>query len=231
MIKPKLVLVGSIGMLGLIVVGSMFVKQRYYDPMRRLDSARDEVHSLVASNSIRDGDVIFQTSLSSQSKAIQLATHSAYSHCGIIFKGGKDMYVLEAVMPVRKTPLDEWLARGRDGKYWLMRLKNADRVLTSSTLKSMRGIGDSFLGKQYDLSFEWSDDKMYCSELIWKIYFRGAGLSIGNLERLRDFDLTHDAVLKKLKERYGNNIPREEIVISPAAIANCSLLKMVATNE
>ncbi len=35
---------------------------------------------------IKEGDIIFQTSLSSQSKAIQLATNSKYSHIEIIFK-------------------------------------------------------------------------------------------------------------------------------------------------
>ena len=39
-----------------------------------------------ASFIIKEGDIIFQTSTSSQSKAIQLATHSKYSHVGIIFK-------------------------------------------------------------------------------------------------------------------------------------------------
>jgi hypothetical protein len=32
----------------------------------------------------RNGDIIFHTSTSDQSKAIQLATNSRYSHCGII---------------------------------------------------------------------------------------------------------------------------------------------------
>ena len=35
---------------------------------------------------LRNGDLIFQTSQSAQSRAIQLATHSAYSHCGILFQ-------------------------------------------------------------------------------------------------------------------------------------------------
>lgn len=35
-------------------------------------------------NTLKDGDIIFQTSLSGQSKAIQAATGSPYSHCGII---------------------------------------------------------------------------------------------------------------------------------------------------
>ena len=35
---------------------------------------------------IQDGDIIFQNSNSSQSKAIELATKSKYTHMGIIFK-------------------------------------------------------------------------------------------------------------------------------------------------
>lgn len=39
---------------------------------------------------VQNGDIIFQTSLSSQSLAIQKATHSPYSHMGIIIlKNGK----------------------------------------------------------------------------------------------------------------------------------------------
>ena len=37
------------------------------------------------SREIQNGDLIFQTSTSSQSKAIQLATNSKYSHVGIIY--------------------------------------------------------------------------------------------------------------------------------------------------
>ena len=59
-------------------------------------------------NELKDGDLIFQTSRSSQSKAIQLATNSQYSHCGIVFKEGNSFYVFEAVQPVKRTPLAEW---------------------------------------------------------------------------------------------------------------------------
>ena len=32
--------------------------------------------------------------------------------------------------------------------------------------------------KDYDLYFEWSDDKIYCSELVWKIYKNGADIEL-----------------------------------------------------
>lgn len=179
---------------------------------------------------IKNGDLIFQTSLSQQSLAIQLATKSKYSHCGLIFKDQDKFYVFEAVQPVKRTPLDNWIARGQDAKYVIKRLKNADEVLTPQTLQKLKVEGEKLSGKNYDLTFEWSDEKIYCSELIWKIYKRATGIEIGKLEKISDFDLTNPAVKKKMRERYGNKIPTDEIVISPAAIFDSPLLMTVKSN-
>jgi len=219
-----------IGLIAILLVGGLYGKRKYYDLRQRLDNAKTEVRNLTDNHELREGDLIFQTSLSRQSQAIQLATKSRYSHCGLIYKDGKDYYVFEAIQPVKRTPLDKWIARGKDGKYVIKRLKNADQVLTPATLAKMKQIGDKFKGKNYDLTFEWSDDKIYCSELIWKIYQRATGLEIGKLEKLSDFDLTNEAVKLKMKERYGDKIPMNEIVISPVAIFDSELLKTVKTN-
>lgn len=219
-----------LGLLGIVIFGGLYAKKRFYDPKRRLDNSKIEVKQLVDNGEIKNGDLIFQTSLSGQSKAIQLATKSKYSHCGLIFKDDNNFYVFEAVQPVKRTPLDKWIARGQDGKYVIKRLKNADEILTPVILTKMKHVGDNFSGKNYDLTFEWSDDKIYCSELIWKIYQRSTGIEIGKLEKLSDFDLTNEAVKKKMNERYGNKIPMDEIVISPAAIFDSELLITVKAN-
>ena len=182
------------------------------------------------SNDIRSGDLIFQTSQSGQSKAIQLATKSKYSHIGIIWEVDGKLKVYEAVQPVKLTPLAAWIKRGEGGHYVIKRLKNADAVLTESTLAKMKKIGAGFKGKSYDLYFEWSDERMYCSELVWKIYKEGAGIEIGVLEQLSDFDLSNKLVKQKLKERYGNDIPMMEKVISPAAMFNSNQLVVVQEN-
>jgi uncharacterized protein YycO len=179
---------------------------------------------------IQNGDLIFQTSESGQSKAVQLATNSKYSHCGIIYKEGNNYFVFEAVQPVKSTPLDKWIERGDDEEFVIKRLKDADKVLTPGTLLKMKEIGNQFKGKNYDLTFEWSDDKIYCSELIWKIYQRATGIEIGKLQKLKNFDLTSEAVKQKMKERYGNRIPLEETVISPGAIFESELLMTVKSN-
>jgi uncharacterized protein YycO len=219
-----------LGLLGLTIFGGLYAKRKFYDPKHRLDNAKTEVKQLTDNDEIKNGDLIFQTSLSGQSKAIQLATKSKYSHCGLIYKDDNEFYVFEAVQPVKRTPLDKWIARGQDGKYVIKRLKNADQVLTPATLIKMKQIGDQFKGKNYDLTFEWSDDKIYCSELIWKIYQRATGIEIGKLEKLSDFDLTNTAVKQKMKERYGDKIPMDEIVISPAAIFDSELLTTIKSN-
>ena len=219
-----------LGLLGLTIFGGLYVKRKFFDPKLRLDSAKTEVRQLADNDEIKNGDLIFQTSLSGQSKAIQLATNSKYSHCGIVYSDNGQFYVFEAIQPVKTTPLDKWIARGENGHYVIKRLKNVDQVLTAKTLEKMKSEGEKFKGKNYDLTFEWSDDKIYCSELIWKIYQRTTGIEIGKPEKLSDFDLTDEAVKKKMKERYGDKIPMVEIVISPAAIFDSELLITVKSN-
>ena len=219
-----------LGLIALSIFVGLYAKRNFYDQKYRLDNAKAEVKQLSDNDEIKNGDLIFQTSLSSQSKAIQVATKSKYSHCGLVYKEGNEVYVFEAVQPVKRTSLDKWIAQGREGKYVIKRLKNADQVLTPATLKKMKQVGAYFIGKNYDLAFEWSDNKIYCSELIWKIYQRATGLEIGKLEKLSNFDLTNDVVKKKMKERYGSKIPMDEIVISPGAIFNSELLMTVKSN-
>lgn len=94
----------------------------------------------------------------------------------------------------------------------------------------MKKIGEKYSGKDYDLYFEWSDSRIYCSELVWKIYKEAVGLEIGKLEKLSDYNLTDKAVKQKLAERYGDNIPDDELVISPASMFNSDQLITVFEN-
>jgi phosphosulfolactate phosphohydrolase-like enzyme len=55
------------------------------------------------------------------------------------------------------------------------------------------------------------------------MFYNALGVSVGALQKLRDYDLTNPQVQKIIAERYGSNIPYNEIVISPEAIASESL--------
>lgn len=178
----------------------------------------------------RNGDVVFQTSRSSQSLAIQLATKSPYSHMGIVYIREGEPFVYEAIQPVTLTPLAEWVARGERGHFVAKRLHDATARLTAERLQAMREVGERFAGKDYDLYFEWSDERIYCSELVWKVFDEGAEIQLGNRQTIADFDLTHPAVQAKLKERFGDRIPRDEIVVSPVAIFEAPQLETVYQN-
>jgi hypothetical protein len=167
------------------------------------------------SDLVRDGDIIFHTSRSAQSVAVQKATASKYSHMGLVlFRDGKP-FVCEAIRTVQYTPLEKWVARGEGGHCVVKRLKDADRVLTATAVARLRRAADEFQGKPYDLTFEWSDARIYCSELVWKTYERGLGLQIGRIQKLREFNLTDPVVKARMQERYGERVPLDETVISP----------------
>lgn len=180
--------------------------------------------TIAAAQPLRDGDIVFQSSQSSQSRAVELATKSPYSHMGMIFLLRGRAHVYEAAERVKFTPLDQWIARGMQGRYVVMRLRDADRVLTAPVRGRLLEIARQYEGRPYDLYFEWSDRRIYCSELVWKIYQRALGLTVGQTQRLREFDLTHPAVRAKLRERYGDRVPMNEVVISPAAVYASPLL-------
>jgi len=176
---------------------------------------------------VRDGDIIFHTSRSPQSGAIQKATHSKYSHMGIIFLRDGNPFVFEANKTVQYTPLEKWIARGEGGHYVVKRLRDANRVMPPDAVAKLRRAASEFQGAPYDHTFEWSDNRIYCSELVWKIYDRGMGIRIGRLKKLRDFDLSDIAVKTMMKERYGNHVPMEETVISPGEMFSSDVLKVV----
>ena len=170
----------------------------------------------------QDGDIIFQSSQSNQSKAVEQATKSPYSHMGIIFTKNGKPYVFEAASKVVYTPLDKWINRGKNKKYVIKRLK--DRTLSAKEITNLKQVAHTFENKPYDIWFGWDDNYIYCSELVWKIYNQALKLKIGQLQTIKDFNLSSPVVKQKLKERYGNNIPYKETVISPVAMFNSPLL-------
>lgn len=178
---------------------------------------------------LHNGDILFQSSEGGQGKAIQLATGSKYNHCGMIYMKGPEVYVLEANGPVGLTPYTTFINRG-NGHWVHKRLKNRGNYFKDVRDSAFYALANKYMGTAYDPYFGWNDSLMYCSELVWKIYDQAAGVQLAELQQLKEFDLTHPIVKNKLKERFGENIPLEEKVISPARIYESKLLETVHKN-
>ncbi|RYE90229.1 MAG: hypothetical protein EOO37_03435, partial [Cytophagaceae bacterium] len=110
----------------LLVTASVLAYPRLTARLHRWQAQR---HATAATaplaTTLHEGDLIFHTSQSAQSQAIQLATHSPYSHCGLLYKTNGKWQVFEAVQPVKLTPLASWVARGQGGHFVVKRLRDA----------------------------------------------------------------------------------------------------------
>lgn len=180
---------------------------------------------------VREGDVIFQALAGGQNYALYLVTGSRYTHCGIIMEKDGVPYVYEAVGPVKLTPLAEWIDQGVNGHYVLMRLKDAATRLTPEVLAAMDASGAEFAGKPYDFWFQWSDDYIYCSELIWKIYQRGADIELAPLRPFSSYDnVDHAEVQRIAKERFNLDIPWDTEAVAPSDLMSSPLLETIMSN-
>jgi uncharacterized protein YycO len=176
------------------------------------------------------GDIILQSSFGNQSDLISIVTQSPFTHCGIILNQNGNLSVIEANGSVRLVPFKDWVTNGKDSKYVVMRFKNLPDMNSKENVSRSKMATQKFLNKPYDSKFMWSDDKIYCSELVWKLYMEGAGLEICPLKKLKDYDLTDASVQTELKKRYGNDIPLEEPMVAPADIASSDKLTMIFSN-
>lgn len=179
-----------------------------------------------SSQELKDGDIIFHTSKSPQSKMLQIATNSNITHVGVIFfKSGKP-YVFEAVNPVKVTPLQQFINRGVGSKYSIKRTK---APISNSELKIMMEYGKRQIGKPYDSKFQWSNDKIYCSELVWKIYHY-AGIRLCDIKTFSDFNLNRPIVKQAIQSRYKGKFNIDESVVAPIDLYNSKELKTVYSN-
>lgn len=173
-----------------------------------------------------DGDIVFHHSVSSQSTAVSNATDSELTHMGIICFIDGEIFVFEAINTTTFTPLKEWKMRGESRKYIVMRLKTFPDDLTSKIPEAVK-YAKTLQGKSYDSLFLWSDDEIYCSELVWKVYYYGLGIKLCELKRFADYDLSSSEVARIIQERYKGNFPKDELVVAPSDIYNSPLLKRI----
>lgn len=176
---------------------------------------------------LQEGDVVLHKSQSSQAAALRAATGSAYTHVGLLFRREGQWQVLEAVQPVRWTSLGAWQARGQEEHVVVVR---AVEPLTPVELATVRETGERYLGRSYDLLFQWSDDRIYCSELVYKAY-GAAGREIGDLVPLRTFDLDAAPVRELIAQRAARGLNRDELVVAPASMLDHAGFRVVLSTD
>ena len=171
---------------------------------------------------LKPGDIIMQESNSGQALMIKRASRSNWTHVGVVLSSNSGkLQVLEAVTPVRFTPLKTFISRTQ--KYQILRLKNPIGLSPEIRKKAVDYINKQ-IGKPYDRQFLWGDNKMYCSELVWKCYKNIFGVELCKPQPFEFYNLEDPLVKKAIKERLDGKVPKNHKVVAPGDIANSKLL-------
>lgn len=182
----------------------------------------------VAAPAYREGDLIFHQSKGFQSLAILEATGSPWSHVGIIFKNKSGGWVVaEASQPVRIVSLTSFMNRGRDGGYRIYRARD----FKAAQVPALRAAVETEIGKPYDIYFEWSDDSIYCSELVYKAFQKATGIELGDVQKFSDLRLDGPFVRALIQQRLtktGRELNPNEPIVTPISQMNDADLELVA---
>lgn len=176
-----------------------------------------------------EGDVLFQSLPSPPGldlvDAIEGATESPYSHCGVVVVKDGQWFVLEGMVPqVKETALNEWLARGR-GRFTAFRLKEGLRGNIPAWIAEMR----TKRGLPYDFRYQMSDEAIYCSELPYDAWLRVTGESMGELVKLGD--LKWQKYRKVIEAIEGTSeMPLDRMMITPRDLAKAPQLELILEN-
>jgi len=162
---------------------------------------------------IKSGDFIFQHLPGPLTEMIADVTKSPYSHCGIIVEKKGGFAVLEAIGPVKETPINEWIARGVGDRFTIVRLKDPYHTFIPQIINRAYRLS----GRPYDIQYEWDDKKIYCSELIYKAVQQGAGLCLARFVRLGELNWhRYENLIRRIA---GGVLPLDRLMITPEGLA------------
>lgn len=164
----------------------------------------------------QDGDIIFHESQSTQSRAIREATNSRWSHEGVLFQHQGKWFVAEGSQPTRLVSLSSFIARGVKQQYRIYRLPG----LTPAQKQNLKEQFAKYAGKNYDIYFEWSDDRVYCSELVYKMFLGATGVEIGTVQKFRDLKMDGPYAQELIRRRLQDTrrkLDLNEPIVTPAS--------------
>lgn len=176
------------------------------------------------SYALQNGDIVFQSGVGQQAKAVIAATDSKWTHVGVVFQEQDQWWVLEAVQPVKITKLSDFIKR-HPSSFHARRLKDTSAITPEAMTRAKTWAKDQ-LQKPYDFKFLWDDDKLYCSELVWKLYKHAADVELCNPRPTDSYNLEDPAVASLVKKRFGgiDNLPKDTPTVAPSDLAESSLL-------
>ena len=174
----------------------------------------------------KNGDIVFQSLGGSPlTDMIESSTRSDFSHCGIVVQENGQWKVLEAIGPVCKTPLEQWIQRGRHDGFAAYRLKAPYAAKTDAIVQAAK----LYLGAPYDIRYDLDEEKIYCSELVFKAFRKAVGEDLGRIVKLKDLNWQPNVAL--IRKMEGGTVPLELEIITPVNLSQANQLECVFTRD
>ncbi len=169
---------------------------------------------------LKVGDILLQPLHCYACNLIEAQTQSEYSHIGVVIKKeNQEVFVAEAFGKVKVVSFDEFNKKTQKGlRIEVLR----PRYVHSEIYATYR---EHFDSKPYDSNFLWSDDKIYCSELVQKL-FHQLNMTVPKAKPMT-FDIN-----RALWDKYfRGNTPEGHLGISPADFKTSNLYKELGFYE
>lgn len=173
-----------------------------------------------------EGDIIFIQSQTQQAAALREATESVWTHVGILIKRSSKWYVAEAVGPLKETPVADFIARSKNKSYRVYRFKHFDPATMASALKATL----PKYNKPYDIYFEWSKERIYCSELTYNVMKDVTGFELGRVQKMKEMKLDGpyvQALIQKRLTDIGKELDPNEDIVTPVSQMQDDALTLV----
>ena len=186
---------------------------------------------------VQEGDLLFQDSdcgpfCTSIEKVTFGYKGSKFSHVGLLMKDKEGLKVMEAITKgVVLTPIDSFLNRSFDRdknpKVVVGRLKPRNQVLIPRAIDFVH----RQMNKAYDEVFDYTNDKYYCSELIYDA-FKSANnnIPIFKMQPMTFKDPETNQIFPIWKDYFaklGHPIPEGELGLNPGGMSTSKFIDII----
>jgi hypothetical protein len=168
------------------------------------------------------GDFVFQSLPHNPLiDAIEGSSDSPFSHCGIVKRRGEQWVVIEAIGPVKETTLSWWIAQGRGQAFVAYRLREP----LAGRIPAILAAAEKYEGRPYDIHYDLDDERIYCSELLYKAVRDATGRKIGKIRKLGD--LRWQPYEKVIRGIENGDLPLDRAMITPRDFSEAPELRQV----
>ncbi|MGB8853220.1 MAG: YiiX/YebB-like N1pC/P60 family cysteine hydrolase [Pirellulales bacterium] len=172
------------------------------------------------------GDVLIQsiTPCGRLLRTVKGVTESKWCHCGVVDKKNGRWVVCEAVGDgVRYTPLAHFLLRGDEIDFAVYRLQGDFKKHAAELAKCCK----PYVGRPYDIQYELDDEKLYCSELVYKAYRDAThGDELGLVQRFGE--LNWQDFKADIAHYHGSDdLPLDRQIVTPVSLTWSKQLEKV----